>query len=91
MDRLKFLYENWRLGVHLLFRTKRFGINNEKWSQRRKGTIPESSIFGWPWYKILWGIITIKPIIYNYRGMRFRSVTCYFLTDEQNKLIGWKK
>jgi len=57
---------NWKLIIHLLFRTKYFGVNNE-WHS----SFP--SIFGWPWQKIIWGILTIRPIYTNYQMMKFRA------------------
>ena len=80
--RLKFFKEHWKEGVHLLFRTKRFGVNN-KWRS------DFDSIFGWSTEKIIWSIIKVRPIIENYRMMKFRATVCHFLTEETNKKLGW--
>lgn len=80
-----FLLENWKIGFHLVFRTKRFGVNNEWWSSF------DSVIFGWPWYKILWGITMIYPFVRNYRSMKARATGKYWMTDEQLEIMGWKR
>jgi len=84
MNRLKFLYKNWKMGTHLLFRTKRFGVNNRWWSDF-------DSPFGWSnWKKIT--LILILPIIHNYQGMKFRAChPVHFMSDEEKKLMGWLK
>lgn len=78
--RLLFMEGNWKLGVHLLFHTKRFGVNNEWWSSF------DSWVFGKPTSQIIWDIIKIYPIIKNYRGMKFRAGVLHFMTDEQYEL-----
>ncbi len=78
--KFKYCLKNWKLGIHLLFRTKHFGVNNLKWS-----TFP--SIWGWSWHKILLGIITIKPIINNWKGIRFRMEIGFIPKDEYNILF----
>ncbi len=78
INTLRFYSKNWKLGTHLLFRTKRFGVNNKWWSEF-------DSIFGWPLYKKIYAIITIKPLIDNFKGMWFRSTACYFMTDKELK------
>ena len=77
--RIKYLKDNWKLIIHLLFSTKRFGVNNNWWSEF-------DSIFGAPWYKI-----TPKKIIQNYRGMRFRVLACYFVGTPTAKILFPKK
>ncbi|MBF0113095.1 MAG: hypothetical protein HQK74_10225 [Desulfamplus sp.] len=37
--RVIYFIENWKMVIHLLFKTKRFGVNNKLWSER-------DSIFG---------------------------------------------
>lgn len=63
---VKYSLENWKLIIHLLLRTRYFGVNN-KW---REDT---TSIFAWPLEKQIWAIITIKPLIQNYKMMLVRS------------------
>ena len=78
-SRFQYFIDNWKLGIHLLFRTKRFGVNNQFYSL-------DDSIFGWSWYKILFGIITIQPILDNYHNMKWRSCACHFLSDSSFEL-----
>ena len=82
--RLKFLKSKWKIGVHLIFRTKRFGVNNEWWSNF-------DSIFGWSNKKKLWAILRIRPVIDNYKGMKFRAGACHFMTDKEYKLAFGKE
>jgi len=79
LQRLSFYKKNWKLGLHLLLHTKRFGVNNERWSRF------DSWVFGKPTIKIIWDIVRILPIIDNYRGMKFRAGVLHFMTDEQYK------
>lgn len=76
-----FLIKNWKMGVHLLFRTKRLCVNNRWWSDF-------DSPFGWPWWKKL-TLITIFPLLNNYICMWFRAKACHFMTDEEKKNMGW--
>lgn len=48
-----------------------------------------TSIFGLPTYKIIWRIITVKPLIIEWRKIKFRAVACHFLTDEEKETTGW--
>ena len=74
--RARYLFDHWKLGVHLLFRTKRFGVNN-KWRS------PFDSIFGRSFKRQLLDVITIRPIMWNYRHMKLRAGSlAHFLTDE---------
>jgi len=72
------------MGVHLIFRTKRFGVNN-KWSN------DFDSIWGWSWKKRLISIIKITPIIDNYKSMRTRATFLHFMSDDEKKKMGWEK
>lgn len=80
--KIKFIIKYWKEGIHLLFRTKRFGVNG-KWKS------DFNSIFGWPTKKIIWSIITIKPIIENYKMIKFRAAVCHFLSEKTCKKLGW--
>lgn len=63
---IKYSLENWKLIIHLLLRTRSFGVNN-KWKE------DTTSIFAWSLEKQIWSIITIKPLIQNYKMMLVRS------------------
>lgn len=71
---------NWKLTSHLILRTKHFGVNNQRWSKF-------DSMFGWPWWKIVWSVITIKPLLDNYRSMRFRAEACKFVSRETAEIL----
>jgi len=79
---LKFYHKNWKIFLHLLFRTKRFGVNNKKWEEF-------DSPFGLPTRQIIWRIIRIRPLIEEYKMIKFRAVACHFMTDEEKSLMGW--
>lgn len=79
MTKLEHFKKNWKLTIHLLFRTKHFGANNQWW-------LDFDSYFGWPWYKILIGIITVKPIINNYKGMKFRAKIGFISEQSFNEI-----
>jgi len=81
--RINYFLKNWKLCLHLLLRTKRFGVNNEWWSSF-------DSIFGWPIWKIIRGILLIRPIIDNYKSMKFRA-RIGFINLETLKKLGWDK
>lgn len=79
--KLEYFFKNWRLCIHLLLRTKRFGVNGEKWS-----SFP--SIFGQPTWKIILSVLTIRPIIFNYKMMKYRAGLGFVHPDTLKKL-GW--
>ncbi len=84
-ERIKYFAKNWKLGVHLLFRTKHFGVNNKRWADW-------DSMFGWSNRKKIISILLIYPIIENYRCMKFRAGACHFMSDESYELaFGEKK
>ena len=70
--RLKYYYKHWKLGVHLLFRTYKFGVNNQWWSSFE-------SFFGLPLQRRF-------HLIKQYKGMKFRAGKLHFLSDESYKL-----
>ncbi len=70
---IKYLLEYWKLIIHLLFRTYRFGVNNEWWWY-------EDGSFGLPWYKS-WHLIR------EYQSMRFRACACGFIPAEKAKKL----
>lgn len=80
---IRFFFANWKMCIHLLIRTKRFGVNNEWWGLF-------DSLFGWPMWKIIFGILTVRPIIDNYRSMKFRAKIGFVHPDTLRNL-GWDK
>ena len=71
--RIEYILNHWKLGFHLIFRTKRFGVNNRWWSDF-------DSIMGasfWQRFRIM----------NNWRNMKFRAGKLHFLSDESYKLL----
>jgi len=64
--RLAFIRQYWKLAIHLVLKTKHFGVNNEWWSAH-------ASPIGWNTSQLFWGIVTIMPIWRNYQSMKVRS------------------
>ncbi|MGC9385829.1 MAG: hypothetical protein ACP5D0_02700 [Hydrogenovibrio sp.] len=64
--KIQFAFKYWRLAVHLILKTRHFGVNNLWWSQ-------QPSAIGWRWYQQAWGILTIWPIVRNYQSLKVRS------------------
>jgi hypothetical protein len=81
---LKYYKKNWKIFLHLLLRTKRFGVNNKWWNDF-------DSIFGLSTIRILWRIILIKPLIVEWTKIKFRIVACHFITDEEKNIVGITK
>ena len=81
---LSYMRKNWKLGFHLIIRTKRFGVNNQWWWH-------DGSLFGLPLYKIIWRIVTIKQLITDLQMVWFRARACKFMTAEELHTIGWDK
>jgi hypothetical protein len=57
---------HWKLLVHMLFKTARFGVNNHWWS-----SFP--SPIAWSWSQRVWGLLTVMPIVRNYQSMKVRA------------------
>ncbi len=72
----RYLRNHWKLGVHLALHTKRFGVNNQWWS-------PFDSILGRPTKEILYGIVTVRPIIINIKAMLIRAYACGLMAPEE--------
>lgn len=77
--RWKFFFRHWKLGIHLIFRTKRFGVNNKRWCHF-------DSIFGWSNWKKFICVLLVRPIIRNYTAMKYRAGVCHFMNDESYRL-----
>ncbi len=78
--RIQYIRNNWKLGAHLLFRTKRFGVNNRWWSYF-------DSIFGISNLEKIKAVILIRPLIEIWKHMRFRAGACHILGDESYELL----
>jgi hypothetical protein len=72
---LTYMWNNWKLVIHLLLGTYYFGVNNKWWCD-----FP--SIFGIPIRNR-----TPKRIIQNYRGMKMRAIHCGFVSKSTAKKL----
>ena len=81
-ESIRYYRKNWKVFVHLLLRTKRFGVNN-KWQN------DFDSIWGLPTKQIIWRIITVRPLLTEWTKIKFRVVACHFMTDEEKDIVGW--
>ncbi len=81
--RLTYMRQYWRLAIHLIFKTRYFGVNNVWWAQ-------QPSAIGWHWTQIVWGIITVVPIIRNYQSLKVRSCLGW-LPESECIALGFKK
>jgi len=73
IKRAQYFWKHWKLGVHLIFRTRRFGVNNKWWG-------PFDSLFGAKTWK------QRLNLHQNWVMMRFRAGSCYFVNDEEFEL-----
>jgi len=71
-----FILRNWKLVIHLLVHTRKFGVNNQK-------AVSSNSIFS-GYHK------GFKYILSNYREAKLRATVCGFLTREECRNLGWK-
>ena len=81
-ESILFYQKNWKMFLHLLLSTNNFGVNNEWWDNK-------GSFFGLPLYKIIWRIITIRPLIVEYQKIKFRAIACHFMDDKEKEIVGW--
>lgn len=66
VTRIRYGVKYWRLAIHLILKTKHFGVNNRWWQK-------QPSAIGWHWHQIVWGILTIRPIMRNIQSLKVRS------------------
>ena len=67
--------------IHLLFRTKRFGVNNQWWNSF-------DSMFGVGNLRKIYDILTLKQILNNYRMMKFRAKIGFLSYKDYDKIFG---
>jgi len=75
MNKRRFALRYWKLAVHLIFKTRHFGVNNRWW-------VSQPSSIGWYPWQILWGIVTVMPIVRNYQSLKVRSCIGWMPHDE---------
>lgn len=74
---LRYCIEHWKIGIHVLFHTKRFGVNNEWWSRFDSIVLGESA------WKIFWDVITVRPIVINFKAALIRAFSLGFMAPEE--------
>ncbi|KKM94708.1 hypothetical protein LCGC14_1195580 [marine sediment metagenome] len=84
MKRIRFILDNWKLIIHLLFRTNRFGVNNQLSSTF------DSMFGGWTVQERIINTIKVKPIIHNYRMVKWRATAIGVLDKKTCEILGWK-
>lgn len=82
--KIRFFLSNWKQGIHFVFWTKRFGVNNKWWSGF-------DSIFGVSIWKRLYWIVTVKRLIFNYKYMKLRATNFGLIPLDICKKLGWKE
>ncbi len=80
MNKRRWMQAHWKMGVHLLLRTKRFGVNNSWWNNW-------DSMFGYPLWKILLRIALIYPLVLEYRFIKRRCTRVFFLPADINDML----
>ena len=77
---LLYVLSHWRFILHLIFKTRYFGVNNQWWSAH-------PSAVSWTWRQRLVAIITVNPIIQNIQSMRFRAFAGWVPQKTAEKLF----
>ena len=67
INKIIYLMKNWKLGLHLILRTKRFGVDNKWWYHF------DDTTFGVDTKQIIWDVIHIYPLFTNYKLMKIRA------------------
>ena len=65
MSKEKYFLLHWKLGLHLILKTRRFGVNNVWWS-------PFPSLWGQSLLGIWFNVIAIFPLLRSYRAVKMR-------------------
>ncbi|SIN89509.1 hypothetical protein SAMN05443662_0888 [Sulfurivirga caldicuralii] len=73
--KLRYARKYWKLLIHLTFKTRHFGVNNRWW-------VAQPSAIGWQPWQILWGIVTVMPIVRNVQSLKVRSCIGWIPHDE---------
>ena len=78
--RTRFVLSHWKLGFHLLLRTKRFGVDNRWWSSF-------DSMFGYPLWKVILRVVLIYPLYREYWFIKARTLGAHLLTTETREVL----
>lgn len=80
VDRTRWVLSHWKIGVHLILRTKRFGVDNRWWSQF-------DSMFGYPLWRVVGRVILIYPLIREYRRVKARTIGAHLLPGDIREML----
>ena len=72
--RVIYFIENWKMVIHLLFKTKRFGVNNQLWAER-------DSLFGVSW------LTGWSQVFKNYKMMKVRAFSGFIPLNQAIELF----
>ena len=78
--KIRFILSHWKLGFHLLLRTKRFGVDNRWWSTF-------DSMFGYPLWKIILRVVLIYPLYQEYWLIKSRTLGAHLLPAETCRML----
>lgn len=79
-EKLVWICRHWKIVLHLLLGTHRFGVNN-KWRERF------SVWYGLHPLKIFWNVLRVYPIIRMYHFVKWRTIGCNTLDTETCELL----
>ena len=80
MNKKRWILNHWKIGLHLILRTKRFGVDNRWWSQF-------DSMWGYPLWKIILRVAMIYPLIQEYRRIKARTIGVHLLSGETCQML----
>ena len=78
--KVAFVFTQWKFIIHLLFKTRFFGVNNQ-WRST------EPSMLSWTVRQRLVNSLLIIPIVRNYQAMRFRSFAGWIPKPQAERLF----
>ncbi|GAU08419.1 hypothetical protein [Desulfoplanes formicivorans] len=83
--KLRFALAHWRIGVHLVLRTRHFGVNNQWWEGRF------ASVLGKPLWLVLLRMVMVYPLIRDYRFVRVRMTAMGMIHPDESEVLFGKK
>ncbi len=79
---LRFALAHWRLGVHLVLRTRHFGVNNRWWEGRF------ASVLGKPLWLVVLRVLLIYPLLRDMHFVRVRMTAMGMVHPDQCRMFG---
>ena len=78
--KIQFMIRHWRLVVHLLLKTQKFGVNNQ-WIAKHP------SALAWSFQERVIGILKVTPILNNYRCLVMRSYSGWISKNQADDVF----